>query len=53
MCDRDESTIGYFDKHLEQMHGLGQSTDYAAVRSAAVFFEKLEKEYTHEGKTAI
>ena len=38
MCDSDASTIGYFQKHLEQMRNLGQSTGYTEIQSVDEFF---------------
>lgn len=43
MCDSDKSSIGYFDKHLELMRGLGQSTDHRRIDDTEVFFAELEK----------
>ena len=53
MCDSDEATIDYFNKHLGLMQGLGQSTYYDPINSTDEFFAKLEKEHCHEGETAI
>lgn len=53
MCDRDKSSIDYFNKHLELMRKMEQSTDYELVDNAEEFFIKLEREGQHERKTAI
>ena len=38
MCDSDEQSLVYFEKHLEQMKALGQKTDYDAVDNIVDFF---------------
>ena len=53
MCDNDQSSIGYFNKHIELMRGMGQRTDYERIDNVEDFFTKLERERSHEGKTAI
>ncbi len=40
MCDNDDATIGYFNKHLEQMRAIGQKSDYTRIESVREFFEK-------------
>lgn len=40
MCDNDEATIDYFNKHLEQMRAIGQKSDYTRIESVREFFEK-------------
>ena len=42
MCDSDKSSIGYFDKHLELMRELGQSTDYTHIDNVEDFFTKIK-----------
>ena len=48
MCDRDKSSIGYFNKHLELMRSLGQSADYDNVENIIDFFSKLREEHENE-----
>lgn len=45
LCDRDSLSVAYFNKHLEHMKDLGQSTEYASMKSADEFFAKLEGVY--------
>lgn len=53
MCDRDNATLEYFSKHLELMHSLGQCTNYVSFDNPDLFFERLEKERSYDGETAI
>lgn len=53
MCDRDPSSIDYFNKHLELMRKMGQSADYELADSTEDFFIKLERACQNERKTAI
>lgn len=39
MCDSDEASIGFFNKHLELMRDLGEDASYIPVQSIAEFFE--------------
>lgn len=39
MCDSDEISIEYFEKHLSQMKELGQDVSYRAIDSIDDFFE--------------
>ena len=39
MCDSDEASIGYFNKHLELMKQLGEDANYMPVKSVTEFFE--------------
>ncbi len=48
MCDIDKSSIDYFNKHLELMREMGQSTDYEPIDSTEDFFTKLEGDHQHE-----
>lgn len=38
MCDIDETTIEYFNKHLALMHELGQNTEYINIQNIDDFF---------------
>lgn len=42
MCDNDQLTIEYFNKHLKSMRELGQHIDYEYVNNAEVFFKKIK-----------
>lgn len=53
MCDSDKSSIDYFNKHLELMRELGQSTDYIRIANVGEFFTKLEGDQKDERETAI
>lgn len=53
MCDNNESTIGYFNKHLELMSGLGQCADYIHTDNIDEFFNLVEGEQNNERKKAI
>lgn len=54
MCDSDQASIGYFNRHLELMRELGQSADYEPADNIETFFMKIvEGEHRHEGQTAI
>lgn len=39
MCDSDDMSLEYFDKHLCQMKSLGQNVSYRAIDSIDEFFE--------------
>lgn len=39
MCDSDEKSLEYFEKHLLLMKGLGQNVKYKAVEDVDDFFE--------------
>lgn len=41
LCDRDESTKVFFNKHLEQMKALGQSTSYKGIECISDFFNQI------------
>ena len=53
MCDSNESSIGYFNKHLELMRKLEQNTDYIHIDNAEEFFTNLKGEQQDERETAI
>lgn len=42
MCDNDQLTIEYFNKHLKSMRELGQHIDYEYVNNTEVFFKKIK-----------
>ena len=42
MCDSDNTSIDFFNKHLELMKNLGQETDYIHVNSIEEYFEEPE-----------
>ena len=48
LCDSDQSTIQYFNKHLVLMKGLGQNTDYEHIDNTEDFFARLEEDFPHE-----
>lgn len=39
MCDCDEKSYEYFEKHLSQMKELGQKTNYKAIKCVEEFFK--------------
>lgn len=39
MCDNDDMSLVYFEKHLGQMKSLGQNTCYKVINSINEFFE--------------
>jgi len=41
MCDSDEASLNYFDKHIERMKQLGEDTNYKPVQSVTEFFESI------------
>ena len=41
MCDRDSSSIDYFNKHLSLMKNIGQNADYERIETVVEFFDKL------------
>jgi site-specific DNA-methyltransferase (adenine-specific) len=43
MCDSDEKSLEYFEKHLFLMKGLGQNVKYKAVENVDEFFEQSTK----------
>lgn len=53
LCDNNESTITYFNKHLDLMKELGQRADYKNIDNIEDFFDLLEGEQNNEGKKAI
>ena len=42
LCDSDQTSIIYLQKHLKLMKDLGQSVDYDAVNSTDVFFSRVK-----------
>lgn len=53
MCDSNDSSIEYFNKHLKHMRELGQNTDYIHIDTAEDFFTYLKGEQQDERETAI
>lgn len=43
MCDSDEATIEYFNKHLKRMRGLEQKTEHTRVDDVERFFTYYNK----------
>ena len=48
MCDSSQTSIVYFNKHLELMKEIGQNTDYESINKVEEFFSKLKGEYQYE-----
>jgi len=48
MCDSDQSSIEFFNKHLELMRKMGQSTNYKHIDNTEDFFTLLEGNIQHE-----
>jgi len=44
MCDKDKASVDYFNRHLDLMRELGQSTEYDYIESVEDFFRKLQGE---------
>lgn len=44
MCDSDEASIDYFNKHLELMGQLGKNTKYKKIRNISEFFIDINNE---------
>lgn len=44
MCDSDNSTVDYFNKHLDLMRENGQNPDYEEIKNPAAFFDAIAEE---------
>lgn len=48
MCDNNESTIKYFNKHLNLMREIGQHTNHEYVNNTKEFFQKIKGKQNYE-----
>ncbi len=53
LCDKDNSSIDYFNKHIEQMKNLRKTVDYKEIETVTDFFKYLKGDANSEKKPAI
>lgn len=53
MCDKDQSTVAFFEKHLDLMNTLELCGKYEIIDNVNVFYTKTEGDFSLERETSI